>query len=81
MLWRIAENGDCSMGGDSPALKGLFGAIEDVLQLRQLERLRQNRDLFEQERVALLSLLNISGERLGRPDAAGCGEISFGQIH
>ena len=50
MLWSIAENGDCSMGGRSPALEGFFGAIEDVLELRQLEGLRQDSDLLEQER-------------------------------
>ena len=52
-------------------LEGFLGAIKDVLQLRQLERLRQNRDLLEQEGVTLLRLLNIGGEGFGRPDPLG----------
>ena len=61
-------------------LESLLGSIQDVLELRQLERLRQDCDLFEQEGVALLRLLNVSGERFGRPDAASCREIPFGQV-
>ena len=68
-------------GREIACLEGLLGAIEDVLQLRELESLRQDGDLFEQERVALLRLLNVDGERFGRPDAVSCGEISFGQVN
>ena len=66
--------------GEVSGFEGLFGAIEDVFELRELEGLRENGDLFEQERVALLRLLNVGGERFGRPDALRRGEITFGEI-
>jgi hypothetical protein len=40
----------------------LFSAVEDVFELRELESLREDCDLFEKEGVALLGLLDIDGE-------------------
>ena len=45
--------------------EGFVGAIEDVFELRELEGLGEDGDLFEKEGVALLSLLDVDGEGLG----------------
>jgi hypothetical protein len=61
--------------------KGLFGAVEDVFELRELEGLRKNGDLFEEERVASLGLLGVDRERFGGPDALRGREITFGEVN
>ncbi len=38
-------------------------------------------NLREQQRVMLLRLLNVDGQRLRRPDTLSCRKISFDQIH
>jgi hypothetical protein len=47
--------------------KCLVGAVEDELKLRELERLRQKLDLPQQQRLPLLKLADVDGQRLGRP--------------
>jgi len=61
-------------------LEGLFGAVEYVFELGELEGLREDGDLFEEKRVAGLGLLGVDGEGFGGPDALRGGEITFGEV-
>ncbi len=60
--------------------EGFVGAIEDVFELCELQGLREDGDLFKEQGIVLLGLLNVDGERLGRPNAAGGGEVAFGEV-
>ncbi|MEI9981160.1 MAG: hypothetical protein WDN23_19560 [Edaphobacter sp.] len=72
--WRLLD------GRKVACAEGLFGAIEDVFELGELESLREDGDLFEEERIALLGLVDVGGEGFGRPDALRGGEIAFGEV-
>ena len=63
-----------------PGGERLGHAIQHELQLRKLERLRQQKNFRKQERRVSLCLPHINSERFGRPDTLGRSEIDLGQI-
>ena len=67
-------------GGERTGGEGFFGTVENVLELREFEGLGQDGDFGEEESVVALRLLDVYGEGFGRPDAAGCEEITLREI-